>query len=60
MLSILARTPAMTPGHHNFYHGRLKHYPPQSDPRVGPVSRQSDYFLPPRSPRRALSLPVVV
>ena len=34
MLSILARSPAMTPQHHNFHHGRLKHYPPQSEPRV--------------------------
>ena len=40
MLSILARTPAMTADHHNFYHGRLKHYPPQSDPRVTQERRE--------------------
>ena len=41
MLSILARSPAMTPDHHNFYHGRLKHYPPHSDPRVTQESSEA-------------------
>ena len=34
ILSVLSRTPAMGPEHHNFQHGRLKHYPPNSGPKV--------------------------
>ena len=33
-MKILAKTPVMGHEHHNFYHGRLKHYPPHSEPRV--------------------------
>ena len=32
--ALLARTPAMQPGHPNFWHGRLKHFTPGCCPRL--------------------------
>ena len=41
ILSILSKTPSMTHDHPNFHHGRLKYYPPNSDPRVIVHSNQA-------------------